>query len=264
MLNLAATKLALRTSTLIGAAAFTLGFTLGLPAAWASTINFVATGTDTDGEALDASALFVTKAGELDITLTNLLSPSQIRSEGQAVSDVIFTLSGFTVPFSFVSATDSGQEGRLSKTATGDVEANTSGEPGRFLGNGGGTFSIVAGSGGTEVVTMSALGGSKPTELILPFVANGGSFVNGNPGGDLDGKPFTIGPASFALSLLGVTADTTVSNVQISFGTAPQEVNATSTPSVPLPPALALFGSGLAGLAFLARRKKNRGTLGVE
>jgi hypothetical protein len=55
---------------------------------------FTASGTG-GGEPLSASADFVAGNGELTITLTNLLTPSQIRSAGQALTDDSFTLSDF-------------------------------------------------------------------------------------------------------------------------------------------------------------------------
>src|SRR5207237_8729436 len=61
------------------------------PAA-AVSIGFTASGTGSDG-ALGASANFTTSAGLLSVTITNTLSPSQIISAGQTVSDLIFTLS---------------------------------------------------------------------------------------------------------------------------------------------------------------------------
>jgi hypothetical protein len=42
------------------------------------------------------------------------------------------------------------------------------------------------------------------------------------------------------------------------------DLNAVGTPAVPLPPALAMFGSGLVGMVFLARRKKNRCSIAAE
>ena len=65
---------------------------LGLQPAGAATITFLGTGTGTDG-ALSASADFTTSAGQLLVTVTNTLAPSQIISSRQAVSDLSFTLS---------------------------------------------------------------------------------------------------------------------------------------------------------------------------
>ena len=61
------------------------------PAA-AVSITFNASGTGGDG-ALAASAAFTTSAGVLSVTISNLLSPDVIRSAGQTVSDLVFTLS---------------------------------------------------------------------------------------------------------------------------------------------------------------------------
>ena len=66
---------------------------LAVQPAAATTIGFTASGTGSDG-ALAASANFITtNSGQISVTITNLLSPSVIRSAGQTVSDLIFTLS---------------------------------------------------------------------------------------------------------------------------------------------------------------------------
>ena len=53
---------------------------------------FGASGTGNDG-ALSASAAFTTSAGPLSVTITNTAYCGSIRSAGQAVSDLSFTLS---------------------------------------------------------------------------------------------------------------------------------------------------------------------------
>ena len=58
-------------------ALITLASTLVSPSASAASITYTASGTVSDG-ALAASASFVTSAGQIQITLTNTLSPSSI------------------------------------------------------------------------------------------------------------------------------------------------------------------------------------------
>src|SRR5437764_9536231 len=84
---------------------------LGLARAEAAAITFTASGTGSDG-ALNASAAFTTSAGVLDVTLTNLLSATVIRSAGQALSDISFTLSN--APGNLTGSSASGQLGNVS------------------------------------------------------------------------------------------------------------------------------------------------------
>ena len=69
-----------------------VGCALALQPAGAATVTLSGTGTGNDG-ALGASAVFTTSTGLLTVTLSNTLAANVIRSAGQAVSDLSFTLS---------------------------------------------------------------------------------------------------------------------------------------------------------------------------
>ena len=69
-----------------------VGCALALQPAGAATATLSGTGTGNDG-ALGASAAFTTSTGLLTVTLSNTLAANVIRSAGQAVSDLSFTLS---------------------------------------------------------------------------------------------------------------------------------------------------------------------------
>jgi hypothetical protein len=197
----------------------------------AEAIPWVASGTGGDG-ALDGQADFTISAGKIVVTVTNLLSPTVIRSAGQEVSDVIFTISN--APGTNGTNTAAGQ---LVNTNGTGVPTNVGGTPGRWVGlePGKGSFGI---SGST--ITLETIGGGKPTEMILP-ADNGGGYPNAN--GNFDNfNPNVDGPATFTLPLSGVTASTTISSVSISFGTGP-DTTLTAHP-VPAP----LIGHGLLAL----------------
>lgn len=231
-------------------AASALAFPLAIAPAGAAVITYQANGTGSDG-ALAASATFTSSAGVLDVTLSNLLAASVIRSAGQALSDISFTLSN--APGTLGATSASGQLGNVSGTG---LVTYTTGSPVRFLGEGPpppggtGTFSITG-----NTILMEAIGGGQPSEMIAPSIANGGTFTNVNNGFQ-QFDPYTIGPASFVLDLSGVTANTTVTSATFSFGTGPD----TFLPGrpVPEPATLAIFGTALLGFGFAARRRRKR------
>jgi hypothetical protein len=115
-----------------------------------------------------------------------------------------------------------------------------------------------------DMITLEAIGGGKPTELILP-TDSGGSYASINNGASSH-NAYVDGPATFTLDLTGVTSSTTISNVQFSFGTTPD----TSLPGVPAPgpaighglPVLLAVG-GLLFSAKLLERSNKRRSLGT-
>ena len=235
---------------LFGGLLVTMGCVLGLQPAAAATATFFGTGTG-----LGARADFTTSAGLLAVTVTNTLAPNQIISAAQAVSDIIFTLSN--APGSLGATTASAQ---LVNVGAGGTVTNVSGSPVRWLGqgppppNGTGFFSIVG-----NTITMEAIGGGQPSQMILPA---GGPYTNAN--GSITGgqfNPFVNGSAAFTLALAGVSAATTITGATFSFGTGPDTF---ITGHVPIPGTLPLFATGLLGLWALRRKRKTISTKSLD
>jgi hypothetical protein len=220
------------------------------PALADQSITFTGTGTNSDG-ALSASAAFAVTTGQIRITLSNTLALSSFISSGQTISDLHFTLSNAPGTL-LATSTATGQQGNISSTG---VVTTVAGNPGRFLGIGGGSFTVSA-----NTVAMEALGGGMPSELITPTPPANNTFPNTNPG-ITSQNPYTIGPATFVLNLTGVTSLTTVTAASFSFGTNPDAPLIPGTPMnpVPEPSTIAFAISALPlGLGLWLRRRKAR------
>jgi len=211
-------------------------------------------GSGSDGP-LSASANFTITSGQIQVTITNLLSPTTIRSQGQAVSDLIFTVSNAPG-----TNTSNSALGSLVDVGTGGSITSVSGSPGRWVGLEKDKHGHALGGFGIsgETVTLETIGGGKPSEMILPGTTVGVGYPNANPGGFTKGNfdPYVNGPATFTLNFSsGVTSTTTVTAVSFSFGTGP-DTNLTGTHVVPEPSTMAIAGLGALGfLGYSLRRR---------
>ena len=110
----------------------------------------------------------------------------------------------------------------------------TTGSPVRFLGmgppppGGSGTFSITG-----DTILMEAIGGGKPSQMIVPAIADGGTY-----------------------------ASTTVTAATFSFGTGP-DTFVDGTPAVPELSTWAMMLIGFAGLGYAAWRGGRNGRVSI-
>ena len=217
---------------------------VALPPAHAATVTFVTPpGTSVPDGSVNASATFTTGAGTLSVTLTDLLAnPTSV---GQTLSDLIFTLSSHQT-----TGTISSSSGQLVTVA-----ANGTATTGATTTTGWGLNSNVSGG-----IQLDALGFVGPAGLIIGPPGPGGIYTNAN--GSIAGNgphnPFINQTATFLLSIAGLTAADTVTGALFSFGTEAGVERAGVPSAIPLPGALPLFATGLAGLALMKRRKKRK------
>jgi hypothetical protein len=227
-----------------------LSWVLGPALAGAGTITFKGTGTGADGD-LAAQAIFTTSNGSISVVLSNELATDNFRSPGQALSDITFTLSNNagtlgtqTAAGQFGDISGNPNPGVVTYVATDTQTGDTT--PTRwFTGNGAG----VSGA----MVTLEAIGGGQPSQMIAPFIADGGQYTNAN-NGLKNFDSYVISPGTFTLALSGVTADTTVTAVTFSFGTGPDFF--VDGHPVPEPSSLVLAGIGGLGMIGMVWRKR--------
>jgi hypothetical protein len=109
--------------------------------------------------AVSASAAFTTSDGSLSVTISNLLSAAAIRSSGQAVSDLIFTLSNAPGTLGNTGATGQLANFTCDNQTGCPTITNVSGNPTRWLTSP--NFGI---SGNT--ITLEAIGGGQPDQML--------------------------------------------------------------------------------------------------
>jgi hypothetical protein len=145
---------------------------------------------------------------------------------------------------------------------TGSSPAITVNSGGTFTSNGTVPNGWVFTNQGSNSLLLDDLAGSGhagPANLVIgpPGPGNLYSNANGSIAGNGPHNPFLNQSAMFVISLMGITADTTITSVIFSFGTT-AGVDIPGVPStVPLPGALPLFATGI-GLMGVLRWKKQR------
>jgi len=229
---------------------------LACSTAFANSITFqTAAGTNetSGGQPVAAKAVVTTAAGVVTVQLWNLLgldgNPS-ISNAGQLLSDFHFTLSSSAASVSYAAGT-SGSANLIDVGSGG--EATSAGSTAQL----GWGLSL----GGTTI-TLDGLGGTAtPSNLLLGAACSSGAYCNANRSIASNGphNPFALNYATFTIDDSAITSATTVSDAIFSFGTASGD-NVPGIPStVPEPPSVLLFASGLLGLAALTRRRVAQG-----
>ena len=119
-------------------------------------------------------------------------------------------------------------------------------------------WKVTPSSGSNFVATT--LSGGQPAFLVSPNASIGmGSYPNANNGVQ-NFNPYFLGSTSLTLGVTGLTPNTTVSDVTLSFGTGPETVITTGG-TVPAPPSLVIAMTGLGimggvGLVAACRRRQ--------
>ena len=237
----------------LNAAAIAALISFGTPAGAAT---YVFSGNSAHDGPVQAQANFTLNSGSITITLTDLLANPT--SAGQLVSGLIFNESG---------ANGSGNLTTVNSALVTTINTSTNAYTA-------GVNDVLTRWKATETGTaikLTTLSGGNPDRLIIgPDNANsltgGGLYTNANAsiGGD---NPNILGSATFTITIPGVTSLSTLSNVYFMFGTAddPYDLHIgtcincnTAVTETPIPAALFLFGSVLAGATGVGRRRKKQ------
>jgi protein with PEP-CTERM/exosortase system signal len=206
----------------------------------ANTVDFTTpSGSSGNDGPLSAEAIVTAVSGGVTVTLKDLLQNPT--SAGQLVSGLLFDITG---------ATGAG-------TVSGSGKLADIGAGGSYTAPGSASsLTHWASSLSGSTIRLTTLSSSQPDQLIIgPDNAGGftgaGKYSNANSSID-NFNPSVLGTATFSLTIPGVTSGSTISNVRIQFGTAPE-----TTIGTPVPDGgstVALLGLSMFGIAILGRK----------
>ena len=223
----------------------------------ANTIILAASTTLTNGRPVNVDAIFSTGQDTIAIKLdNNLWNPIDVT---QLLSDLWFTVSNMPNPFGTITSS-SGKEVTVTSKAVGGFSASAATVDAGW--------GLTTYAGGLHLNVLGTQIG--PSHLIIGPSNNGtydagGAYTaaNGSIKGNHPHNPFLESGVTFNLSVPGVTAASTITNAEFSFGTSQPQVYKVRCDTcggtgagyaTPEPVSLLLIGGGLITFGFLRRR----------
>jgi hypothetical protein len=209
-----------------------------LSPSYATTITYEAVGT-LGGLPVEAKATFTTGNGTIDVTIINLqANPTSIT---QNVSDLIFTISTGQTSGSILS----------SSALERSVASNGTYSDGSVVSSGWALSTV-----GTDLRLAVTGTPTSPEHTLIGDPGSAGLYSNANSSiaGSNPHNPFLTGPLTFALSIPGVTTDSTITAATFSFGTSTATLPGTTI--IPEPTPILLLGFGLVGLGLWRRQRR--------
>ena len=223
---------------------------LFVPAASATPMTFQTPGSASDKDGtLDATVTFTILNSNLYIGITN--NEANPKAAGQLISDLSFVLSGGLTAGSLSSSISStvGSSSSVSVLDSSFNSSTTTTTPSTWqLSHG----SADCGTGASTCYFLNDLTGGQPENMIIgpgPYTNYNSSITNF--------APSLAGTVVFEVTgITGLSSSTTVSSVNMSFGTGPDKSYDLVSSPTPEPFSFVLMGSGLVLLSLLGRKRK--------